>query len=289
VNVAQKTAQLALDAGHRQASHHGSPARHADGRQTLSAFECGTAVGVFIAWIALFAVGILVDTEPYRRVISPTAVTKLATEATGAQRQEAAKAAAPAPPVSSRSGLMKSWAIVIFCFLPVNLVWLCATSSTLGAFGNRANLTNDRAGRQARDNNNPYIAAVLRGFFAYLFLISGLLLLDDAPFSNPAPAQYVRLAGFLSLLSFVISYQPRFFNTLIVWAFHRIQAREGQENEDSGKTSTDTHAFRKTVEIKETHSTQSTPTIAPHDSVATHGVAGLTAGGTAGPRPDDQR
>lgn len=289
MNVAQKTAQRALDAGDRPPSHQGSSARHADGRQTLSPFECSTAVGVFIAWIALFAVGILVDTEPYRRVISPTAVTKLASAVPGAQDQEAAKVVAPAPPVASRSGLMKSWVIVIFCFLPVNLVWLCATSSALGAFGNRANLTNDRAGRQARDNNNPYIAAVLRGFFAYLFLISGLLLLDDAPFSNPAPAQYVRLAGFLSLLSFVISYQPRFFNTLIVWAFHRIQAREGQESEDNGKTSTDTHAFRKTVEIKETHSTQSTPTIPPHDYVATHGLSELIEGGTAAPRQDGRR
>src|SRR5205085_9784850 len=102
------------------------------------------------------------------------------------------------------------------------------------------NLTNDRAGRKLRDNNNPYVAAFIRGFFAYLFLISGLLLLDDQPFTNPAAAQYVRLAGFLSLLSFVISYQPRLFNTLLVWAFHRIQAREGDEQDPSKAKTTDT-------------------------------------------------
>jgi hypothetical protein len=171
----------------------------------------------------LFGVGILIDTAPYRATL------------------------ASAPSV-------RSWLVVIFCYLPLNLVWLCAASSALGAFGNRANLTNDRAGWKLRDNNSPYVAAFIRGFFAYLFLISGLLLLDDQPFTNPAAAQYVRLAGFLSLLSFVISYQPRFFNTLIVWAFHRIEAREGGDDQTKAKTESDTvHAIR--TEVTATHST----------------------------------
>jgi hypothetical protein len=188
---------------------------------TLTALECAAAFSVFVMWIVLFGVGILVDTAPYRAAIASGAT-------------------------------IRTWVIVVFCYLPLNLVWLCAVSSLLGAFGNRANLTNDRAGRKLRDDNNPYAAAVIRGFFAYLFLISGLLLLDDQPFTNPAAAQYVRLAGFLSLLSFVISYQPRFFNTLIVWAFHRIEAREGGDHEKD-KTSTDTvHAVR--TEVTATHS-----------------------------------
>ena len=32
----------------------------------------------------------------------------------------------------------------------------------------------------ARDSTNPYTSALLRGFFVYLVMISGLLLLDDA-------------------------------------------------------------------------------------------------------------
>jgi len=80
----------------------------------------------------------------------------------------------------------------------------------------------------------------------------------------PRRRSYVRLAGFLSLLSFVISYQPRFFNTLIVWAFQRIQAREGQDDEH-GKTSTDTvHAVR-TVEVTATHSSHSGSDTPKHD------------------------
>jgi len=93
---------------------------------------------------------------------------------------------------------------------------------------------------------------MLRGFFVYLFLTSGLLLLDDAPFSNPTPGQYIRLAGFLSLFSFVVSYQPRLFNKLIVWAFERIQMREGDD-----VNATDTlYAKKTTVELKATHTPQ---------------------------------
>ena len=180
---------------------------------------------MFTAWILLFGVGILIDTAPYR----------------------AALAATPT---------LRGSVVVIFCYLPLNLVWLCAAASALGAFGNRANLTNDRAGWKLRDNNSPYVAAVIRGFFAYLFLISGLLLLDDQPFTNPAAAQYVRLAGFLSLVSFVISYQPRFFNKLITSALHRIEAREGGEDQPKGNTESDTvHAVR--TEVTSTHSTHS--------------------------------
>jgi hypothetical protein len=218
--------KTAVDTGRDDKVHVLHPQPHPRGdalRRTLTFGECAAAVVVFVSWVVLFGLGILVDTGPLR---SPL----------------------PAPAAVGK------WLVVLVCYLPLNLVWLCAVSSALGAFGNRANLTNDRAGRKLRDDDNPYVAAIIRGFFAYLFLISGLLLLDDQPFTTPTAAQYVRLAGFLSLLSFVISYQPRFFNMLIRWAFERIRARESGEAEEGEKTRTDTvHAIR-TVELTATHS-----------------------------------
>jgi uncharacterized membrane protein YphA (DoxX/SURF4 family) len=217
--------------------------RHAEVRSTLTCTECVAAFVAFVMWTVLFGVGMLVDTSQHRQLISA-------------------------------GGTVRAWLVVLVAYLPLNLVWLCAISSTLGAFGNRSNLTNDRAGRRLRDDNNPYVAAIIRGLFAYLFLISGLLLLDDQPFTNPTAAEYVRLAGFLSLLSFVISYQPRFFNTLIVWAFHRIEAREGGEREP-GKIDTDTvRAIR--TEVTATHSS------------LTGAATPFTSAGTAGPQPGDR-
>src|SRR5262249_14127652 len=70
-------------------------------RARLQLGSCLGAFGVFVIWMALFATGILVDTEPYRTAISPTAVAKLkaaAAAAAGAQSDAAAAAVAAALP-----------------------------------------------------------------------------------------------------------------------------------------------------------------------------------------------
>lgn len=230
----------------------------------LSLGEATAAFLVFAVWLALFAGGILVDTRPYRVQISPSGVAALEQGSTAEATNDAAPAAAPnlaanAPTSVARGSAATAWIVVLLCFLPINLAWICAASSTLGAFGNRANLSDDHAHR-GQDRSNPYVSAVLRGFFVYLFMTSGLLLLDDAPFSSAAPGQYIRLAGFLSLFSFVVSYQPRLFNVLIVWAFQRIQVREGEDPgaaaapDAADETVNDTlYARKTTVEVAAQH------------------------------------
>jgi hypothetical protein len=96
------------------------------------------------------------------------------------------------------------------------------------------------------------MSAVLRGFFVYLFLMSGLLLLDDAPFSNAGPSQYIRLAGFLSLFSFVVSYQPHLFSALMLSAFERIQVRAGEKSQSVTASEQEVvkHTTVKTVELE---------------------------------------
>lgn len=206
------------------------------------------AVLTLLLWLVLFAGGILVDTEPYRYRISPGGVQALSVETPAA-----AAPAAPAPgiPADAAPGLLTSWFVVLLWFLPVNLALVCAVAGVLGAMGNRANLHHegpDAAGRPTPDLSNPYLSAMLRGFFVYLFLISGLLLLDDAPFSNSTPGQYVRLAGFLSLFSFVVNYNPHIFSGLVTWAFHRIQVRGGQEEAPPGARQVH-YARAETVEV----------------------------------------
>jgi len=223
----------------------------------LSALESCTGFLVFVLWLVLFAAGIVVDTEPYRNAISPAGVAALRSE--GPQRNETVSGtlvtgsgSGGSRPAASPRSVIGSWFVVVFCFLPLNLAWLCAASSTLGGFGNRANLSDDQADKESRDNSNPYMSAILRGFFVYLFMTSGLLLLDDSPFSNSAPGQYIRLAGFLSLFSFVVSYHPRLFSTLISAAFQRIQVRDG-ENATSMKAESKTLIKKETTVAVATH------------------------------------
>jgi hypothetical protein len=235
------------------------PRRKASGAPIqLSRVESFLAFIVFVIWLALFAAGIIVQTQPFRCKIDAEGVRALTGWVTPSddQAKTDVKKSDPCPktdPVNACEKV-KAWVVVLLCFLPLNLAWVCATAGALGAFGNRANLSDDHTHRTSVDNTNPYTSAMLRGFFVYLFLISGLLLLDNSPFSHPDPGQYIRLAGFLSLSSFVVSYQPRLFSMLIVWAFHRIQVREGDDT-NLDKAGTDTLRAKKTT-ITEVTATQ---------------------------------
>ena len=221
----------------------------------FSVLEAFAAFAVFALWLVLFAAGILVDTRPYREVISPSAVAAMEADAVPPSTGSAAKGTSPEAPATGASasaatqnarpasqsrvgwrGSIVAWLVVLLAYLPLNLAWLCATASTLGTFGSRVNLSDDETDSEGSDDNtSPYVSALLRGFFVYLFMTSGLLLLDETPFSSPTPGQYIRLAGFLSLFSFVISYQPRLFTALVVSAFQRIQVRDRNQENDSAK------------------------------------------------------
>lgn len=192
--------------------------------EKLKLKERSLACLTLVIWLNLFAGGIFIDTKPSRCAISPSSVGAL-------ENQPAAAAAAPGAcsnyydeqgNLKSRTPIAASWFIAIVFFLPLNLALLCATAGVLGTFGNIANLYHDRGKTYSQDNTNPYISGLLRGFFVYLFVISGLLVLDDAPFSNSSPGQYIRLAGFLSLFSFIVNYQPHIFSMLVDSAQNRI-------------------------------------------------------------------
>jgi hypothetical protein len=145
--------------------------------------------------------------------------------------------------------MAQAWLVVLCCFVPLNLAWLCVASSMLGAVGSLANLSDDQNATRSRDTSNPYTSALLRGFFVYLFMMSGLLLLDDSPFSDTGPGQYIRLAGFLSLFGFVVSYQPRLFSSLILSAFQRIQVRGG-DSAPHAAANAESDTVRATVDVE---------------------------------------
>lgn len=232
-----KPAAIKQPHSHRPQSHKRDSASGSS--QKLNAKECLAAFVVFALWLVLFGGGIVVDTEPYRNAISPGGVKKSQAEAIALGDQKdnpkdnPSKAAGAESDqgkvpdwIAGRRGLIKSWFVVMLWYMPINLVFLCGVAGVLGAFGNRANLSDDRMPPPSRDNSNPYLSALLRGLFVYLVMISGLLLLDTNPFGNPQPGQYIRLAGFLSIFSFVVSYKPSIFSTLVEWASQRIEERE---------------------------------------------------------------
>ena len=200
----------------------------------LSRGQAILAVFFLLSWLFLFAGGITMDTTKFRCVISPEGATQLAAEGKVGQQVRAEDVCknqvvwVPAWPaaLANTYSLGVSWLGILLFFLPLNLAMISSAAGALGAIGNRANLEDDQTSPKSRDDSSPLMSGLLRGLFVYLFFISGLLLFDDKPFSSPSPGQYIRLAGFISLISFLVNYRPHLFATISDWAYERINSRK---------------------------------------------------------------
>ena len=224
------------------------------GRRTvaLKSWQIAFASVILFLWLNLFAGGMLIDTRPYRCVISWAGVKDVTSETIQSHPCQAywpaleghrffdrqALPVAGAAAAGSREAtlvpvgltvVLTAWVITILFYTPLNLAFISAAAGVLGSLGSLVDLNEDRELEAAviADRTNPLLSGLLRGMFVYLFVISGMLLFDDSPFSATSPDQYVRLAGFLSLFGFVVSYRPYIFGTLIDWAHTRIHSRNG--------------------------------------------------------------
>ena len=266
---------------------HGRPAHRP--RPGLTRRETVLAGLAFGLWLVAFAGGILLQTRPSRALISPGGVAALEgipIDSVYALYPHTRPDAAGARAVPL-GAYVKAWAVVLVWFLPLNLALLCALAGSLGAFGARANLQGDGADAPpgpSADLSSPYVSALLRGFFVYLVMISGLLLLDDDPFGSPSPGQYIRLAGFLSLFSFVVSYNPGVFSGLLAWASTRVASRGGAGGTTAAAVQVDTREVKVTqtqVHAARVQTTTETAPVLP----AGDGAPAAPAPGPARPAP----
>jgi hypothetical protein len=141
-------------------------------------------------WIVFFIIGTLVASEPYRN--------GLATFEGGAR------------------GILWNGLMVAVTYSLPNIALLCILASVLGAVGAKARLGSDTGQVEVpeQDISAPSSSAVLRGFLVYLTLISGVLVLGPSP-TGLTQIDYVRLAGVMSVISFLVSYHPTIFGQLL--------------------------------------------------------------------------
>lgn len=169
--------------------------------ERLNTQEMMTAVAALVIWLFLFTGGLIIGTQPYRTALG-TATVKL-----------------------GLWELARSWFVVFTCYTLSNVALLCCLSSLLGAFGRRAKLVLQDEEERVGGAGNPYVSAMIRGFFMYLVLLSGVLILLEKPFSDPSQEQYLRLAGFISLLSFMVGYNPHLFSRLLTRIAELVEGR----------------------------------------------------------------
>ena len=196
-------------------------------KQTVELYDEGLSwyqkiVGFFTvsAWIFLFACGLLINSEPYRNVVtgqySQPATIDLAVEGTQAP------------------SLLESWIVVIFCYTPTNLMFLCILMGLIGALSRIAKLHTTTEGQRniPSDKTNPLISGIFRGLFVYLLVISGILLINEAPIITPTQIQYARLAGIMSIFSFQLSYNPSQFRSFLKTGIKKMEGSVSDKNDE---------------------------------------------------------
>ena len=199
-----------------------------------------TGVTAIVIWFALFTAGVTIDSTPYRDILAPGRADH-AVAASVAGAVEAAEASAPAgspaavakpavaamlpvnvPParkVAAFLGVMAFYTPLNVALLTIfaGLVGGCASSITYARSrkgGATATAENGGDARTVFLTESP-IASMLRSFLVYLAFIAGVFITTNNPFATPTPDQYVRLAGLLSFVAFVIGYDPTRFQDLL--------------------------------------------------------------------------
>lgn len=164
------------------------------------------AVGIVLAvsWLVVFAVGFSVPTAPHLETLDATHL-----EATSART------------------VLKTIVIVIFCSTPTNPGILACLAALLGGISSWIHVDGTATSESDRTASLQRIcfAPMLRGFFMYLSLLAGLLLLTTQAITNATQDQYVQLAGTVSVFAFMIGYDPNVFRKLMGrvngWAVQR--------------------------------------------------------------------
>lgn len=155
--------------------------------QTWEIFASGVALAF---WLLLLSAGLSVATQTYIDAIQHHTV-------------------------SGVWELAGSLFVIATCHTATNTALLCCVSAFLGALGFRVIGGEAQVVDGVGDRRDAYVAAVTRGFFVYLIIQSGSIILSDQAFTNLTLEKYIRLVGLSSLLSFSVGYSPDAFRQLM--------------------------------------------------------------------------
>lgn len=166
-------------------------------KRPVTAGQAAVCLASIMAWIVLAIAGVAITTKPYIDAMgSGTSLGFV--------------------------GLTKAFFVLTTCYTFTNIAFLCCLSSIIGAVGRSAGIAKDVESDDATDFRTLCIAAIIRGFFVYITIVSGTLMLADQKFDDISIQQYLQLAGLVSLASFAAGYDPMLFGRL----FNRVSMVE---------------------------------------------------------------
>jgi len=189
-------------------------ARQKKRRQT---FRIAIGSVAMLSWLGFFSAGLLVESVSWRRYLAPVTFEKQATIANASSSPSITKVVKDAltPQNEYKGSTLYAFFAASACFTPTNLALLALLAGLIG--GCASNVVADAMPPEERANADPQQlkmleetpwSAAMRSFIVYLCVIAGLYLTVDDPFKDSTSAQYLRLAGLVSALAFVVGYDP---------------------------------------------------------------------------------
>lgn len=148
------------------------------------------AMAAIVGWIVLFAAGVSIPSAPYISLLD---------QMTTAQ--------------TSSIDLLGAGMMVVLCSTFTNPGILSCLAAFLGGVAKRVQAESPPfdTGSDGPSAAAAIMSAVVRGFFLYLVMLSGLLLLTTKAITDSTQEQYVQLAGTVSVLAFMVGYDSDFF------------------------------------------------------------------------------
>ena len=150
--------------------------------------------GVF-TWIVFFSLGMLIDSSQYRNTLSTNFT-------------------------------VFKFVMTMFTFTPSNIAILCLVSAFTGgcasllvikkaqkALGLDAEI-NNKSNAQLYMSENPF-SSMLRGILVFFAFLAGVFVTSSNALAEPTAQTYTQAAGVVSMLAFIVGYDPTMFRTLM--------------------------------------------------------------------------
>ena len=178
-------------------------------------YQVALTLVALATWLLLYASGLLLETVEYRAKLAPRAMQDVLPAGDPLLKPVSPTDALTTAAKPSGPSYLWSFVAAFVAFTPNNLVLLTLAAAFLG--GSLSNVVaaslEDHERAQVPPRRLAFLAehplaAMMRGFVIYLCVVAGLYVALDDPFRDTTPGQYARLAGTLSLVAFVVGYDP---------------------------------------------------------------------------------
>jgi hypothetical protein len=108
--------------------------------------------------------------------------------------------------------------LIVLSWIPTNIAFLSILAGLMGALSRGLlQQVEEEAVQEApvKKKKNRVLGGMVAGFIFYMAFMAGAFIMVDEPFANTTEAQYYRIAGFISFISFIAGFRPAILRLIL--------------------------------------------------------------------------